>query len=587
MFGPPASRPLASACALATALLASRARAQPASPHAPQPFGAQICAECAAADADRDGIPDAFDLCPNRAETTNGFEDGDGCPDDAGSQLASAAKSVGFRPGSDRLDKSALATLRTLAAALRGTSADTLGPVDVIGYAERAGADARKPDLGQRRAEAVRAALVRSGVPESRLRAVGAVAPGAGARRAEVRPVSDRHQGLYHGAAAPDLRLASGWQVRHAGAAGQLELVSASGAVYPAYAVRKRDPWWALYGRSATGHEVDLILGLQPGVPPVALVRLRGPGGPGGWTGGALVRQWLDRPQTGAAPPLDPARPAPVTIASGLAQPGALAVYGTMAYVVAGGAILRVPKSGGTPAVVVPSANATSIAADGTHLYWTQADRVLRSLKEGGGGTPIATRQSSPREVTVWGNHVYWLADDPRAPSASFVMRMLRFGTGPVAVTTADTPVGLSVTEAGVLWASLARGTVEHLGAPGTPPARLASGRRGPVDLACDTSHAYWLDDEGLMQASLAAGAPVRLSATTGRRLVLDGDNVYWVSGKPSAGSGDGIVRMPKSGGRQAMIVAEGAYDLAVDETRVYWTRRSVGEGGTLEAMDK
>ena len=33
------------------------------------------------ADSDGDGIPDAIDLCPTQAETFNGFEDDDGCPD--------------------------------------------------------------------------------------------------------------------------------------------------------------------------------------------------------------------------------------------------------------------------------------------------------------------------------------------------------------------------------------------------------------------------------------------------------------------------------------------------------------------------
>ncbi|WP_254761536.1 thrombospondin type 3 repeat-containing protein [Natrinema marinum] len=35
----------------------------------------------APADYDGDGIRDAADRCPTRPETTNGFQDGDGCPD--------------------------------------------------------------------------------------------------------------------------------------------------------------------------------------------------------------------------------------------------------------------------------------------------------------------------------------------------------------------------------------------------------------------------------------------------------------------------------------------------------------------------
>ena len=32
-------------------------------------------------DYDGDGVRDAADRCPTRPETTNGFQDGDGCPD--------------------------------------------------------------------------------------------------------------------------------------------------------------------------------------------------------------------------------------------------------------------------------------------------------------------------------------------------------------------------------------------------------------------------------------------------------------------------------------------------------------------------
>ena len=36
---------------------------------------------CGGGDADRDGIPDGSDRCPNEPEDKDGFEDTDGCPD--------------------------------------------------------------------------------------------------------------------------------------------------------------------------------------------------------------------------------------------------------------------------------------------------------------------------------------------------------------------------------------------------------------------------------------------------------------------------------------------------------------------------
>jgi hypothetical protein len=42
---------------------------------------AQVPARQAPADYDGDGVSDSTDRCPTRPETTNGFQDGDGCPD--------------------------------------------------------------------------------------------------------------------------------------------------------------------------------------------------------------------------------------------------------------------------------------------------------------------------------------------------------------------------------------------------------------------------------------------------------------------------------------------------------------------------
>lgn len=41
----------------------------------------QVPTRQAPSDYDGDGIDDDTDRCPTRPETTNGFQDGDGCPD--------------------------------------------------------------------------------------------------------------------------------------------------------------------------------------------------------------------------------------------------------------------------------------------------------------------------------------------------------------------------------------------------------------------------------------------------------------------------------------------------------------------------
>lgn len=49
----------------------------------------QVPERQAPADYDGDGIDDGTDRCPTRPESTNGFQDGDGCPDIVASTGAS------------------------------------------------------------------------------------------------------------------------------------------------------------------------------------------------------------------------------------------------------------------------------------------------------------------------------------------------------------------------------------------------------------------------------------------------------------------------------------------------------------------
>ncbi|MBE0565695.1 MAG: OmpA family protein [Krumholzibacteria bacterium] len=172
---------------------------------------------CPDPDNDGDGIVDALDACPDEPEDFDGFQDEDGCPDldhdgdgvpddrdlcpdtpagavvDAdGCVPATPApppvapvvapsvlplpgqtvvlESVSFESGSARLAAASLPLIDTLAAALaasNGARIEIRGHTDAIGPAEA------NLDLSQRRASAVRDALVQRGIPWGRITAVG------------------------------------------------------------------------------------------------------------------------------------------------------------------------------------------------------------------------------------------------------------------------------------------------------------------------------------------------------------------------------------------------------------------------------
>lgn len=132
----------------------------------PQP----VAAKTTDADEDGDGIKSPDDRCPEEAETKNGFEDDDGCPDTPPDYFVGAdhrvvyAGKIGFAFGGT-LASSSDATIRGIADALKKT-----GPVKVdVGVHVSSGS----VDDAKKRAVRVVDALVKQGLPRSSLTASG------------------------------------------------------------------------------------------------------------------------------------------------------------------------------------------------------------------------------------------------------------------------------------------------------------------------------------------------------------------------------------------------------------------------------
>ena len=130
---------------------------------------------CPDLDNDGDGIADEDDKCPNEAETMNGYEDQDGCPDKKPEVAlekgkAIVLKGVNFASGSAKLMPNSKTILDTV---VRTLTEETEIEVEIRGYTDNTGSYEGNMKISQRRADAVKAYLVKNGIASERIKTKG------------------------------------------------------------------------------------------------------------------------------------------------------------------------------------------------------------------------------------------------------------------------------------------------------------------------------------------------------------------------------------------------------------------------------
>jgi outer membrane protein OmpA-like peptidoglycan-associated protein len=125
------------------------------------------------ADSDGDGFIDSQDKCPNEAETKNGFEDDDGCPDqipEAMKRFTGIIQGIEFETGK--------ADIRSISSPLLDSAAAVLVQyptlkVEIVGHTDDVGSHDSNVELSQRRAQSVKNYLMKRGVEPDRIQTRG------------------------------------------------------------------------------------------------------------------------------------------------------------------------------------------------------------------------------------------------------------------------------------------------------------------------------------------------------------------------------------------------------------------------------
>jgi outer membrane protein OmpA-like peptidoglycan-associated protein len=129
---------------------------------------------CPIPDTDGDGILDPDDQCKDAPETTNGYEDGDGCPDEVPQEVAQftgVIKGIQFDTNKSTIKAKSQPTLD---GAVEVLTKHTSIMVEISGHTDDRGDRDKNVKLSEDRANAVRDYLVTKGIDAGRVRTRGA-----------------------------------------------------------------------------------------------------------------------------------------------------------------------------------------------------------------------------------------------------------------------------------------------------------------------------------------------------------------------------------------------------------------------------
>lgn len=295
----------------------------------------------------------------------------------------------------------------------------------------------------------------------------------------------------------------------------------------------------------------------------------------------------------------------PVTLASGLVQPGAIASDGMDVYWLNGGSsdpmnpggtVMKCSIEGcnGLPTILAHGQLGPSrIALDATTVYWTMTgsnglgtDGGLRWCEKGGCFDMPAYLEGGQSNygIAVYGNNLYWSIwnnGQTRIRTSS----LIGMWSPQDLATFSGYAFDMAANATSLLWTqSHPSNALGQLSPPGPGSvAQLVSGQmNSPGAVAMDDKNVYWIGGDSIFKCALSGcgGTPTQLVSglEIPAAIATDGINIYWTLTPMGPGA---VMKCPVGGGMPTTmasgpdVFSPGA--IAVDATSVYWSDFNTG----------